>query len=82
MEMEIRQKELFEERRARPLGGTSSSALSKQDPLSVGFRTSATTNKTPLMDGKFYIGKDLDQASISIAVGDTTGKLGAGPSSE
>jgi hypothetical protein len=57
-------------------------ARSKQDPpLSVGFRTSAT-NKTPLVDGKVFIGKDVDQAGISITVGDTTGKLGAGTSSE
>ena len=48
----------------------------------MGFRTSAATTKAPLTDGKVYIGKDVDQASISIAVGDTTGKLGAGPSSE
>ena len=48
----------------------------------MGFRTSAATTKAPLTDGKVYIGKDVDQASISIAVEDTTGKLGAGPSSE
>jgi hypothetical protein len=48
----------------------------------VGFRTSAATSKAPRTDGKVYIVKDVDQASISIAVGDTTVKLGAGPSSE
>jgi hypothetical protein len=34
--------------------------------------------KAPLTNGKVYIGKDVDQASVSIAVGDTTGRLGAG----
>lgn len=48
----------------------------------MGFRTSAATSKAPRTDGKVYIVKDVDQASISIAVGDTTVKLGAGPSSE
>ena len=38
--------------------------------------------KAPLTNGKVYIGKDVDQASVSIAVGDTTGRLGVGPSSE
>ena len=48
----------------------------------MGFRTSAAATKAPRTDGKVYIGNDLDQASISIAVGDTIGELGAGPSSE
>jgi hypothetical protein len=37
----------------------------------VGFRTSAATSKAPRTDGMVYIVKDVDQASISIAVGDT-----------
>lgn len=41
----------------------------------MGFRTSAATSKAPRTDGKVYIVKDVDQASISIAVGDTTEKL-------
>jgi hypothetical protein len=34
------------------------------------------------LSSKVFIGKDLDQAGISIKVRDITGKLGAGSSSE
>jgi len=75
MEMEILQKKSFED----AAYSTSREILRpprckrtlQTGPLSVRFRTSAT-NKTPLMDGKVFIGKDVDQTGISITVGDTT----------